>query len=84
VLPQSGEGGNKSPRLAPTVALSGRGFSLLNLTVLRSKYWRENAVIARKGGRVMSSKEFREFADECIHWAKTARRDREKLGSALQ
>ena len=26
----------------------------------------------------MSSKKFREFADECMHWAKTARSDREK------
>ena len=26
----------------------------------------------------MSSKEYREFADECLHWAKTARSDREK------
>ena len=26
----------------------------------------------------MSSKEYREFADECMHWAKTARSDREK------
>ena len=26
----------------------------------------------------MSSKQYREFADECIHWAKTARSDREK------
>ena len=25
----------------------------------------------------MSSKEYREFADECLHWAKTARSDRE-------
>jgi hypothetical protein len=30
------------------------------------------------GSRVMSSKEYREFADECLHWAKTARSDREK------
>jgi hypothetical protein len=26
----------------------------------------------------MSSKEYREFADECMHWAKTARSDRQK------
>jgi hypothetical protein len=26
----------------------------------------------------VSSKEYREFADECMHWAKTARSDREK------
>ena len=26
----------------------------------------------------MSSKEYREFADECLHWAKTARSNREK------
>ena len=26
----------------------------------------------------MSSKEYREFADECMRWAKTARNDREK------
>jgi hypothetical protein len=26
----------------------------------------------------MSLKEYREFADECTHWAKTARSDREK------
>jgi hypothetical protein len=26
----------------------------------------------------VSSKQYREFADECIHWAKTARSDREK------
>jgi hypothetical protein len=26
----------------------------------------------------MSSKEYREFADECMHWAMTARSDREK------
>jgi len=26
----------------------------------------------------VSSKEYREFADECLHWAKTARSDREK------
>jgi hypothetical protein len=26
----------------------------------------------------MSSKKYREFADECLDWAKTARSDREK------
>ncbi len=26
----------------------------------------------------MSSKQYREFADECMHWAKTARSDKEK------
>jgi hypothetical protein len=26
----------------------------------------------------VSSKQYREFADECMHWAKTARSDREK------
>jgi hypothetical protein len=26
----------------------------------------------------MPSKEYREFADECMHWAKTAHSDREK------
>jgi hypothetical protein len=26
----------------------------------------------------MSSKEYREFADECLYWAKAARSDREK------
>jgi hypothetical protein len=26
----------------------------------------------------MSSKKYREFVDECMHWAKTARSDREK------
>jgi hypothetical protein len=34
--------------------------------------------IARMGDRVVSSKEYREFADECMRWAKTARSDREK------
>jgi len=28
--------------------------------------------------RVVSAKEYREFADECMGWAKTARSDRER------
>jgi hypothetical protein len=30
------------------------------------------------GGRVILSKEYREYADECLGWAKTARSDRER------
>jgi hypothetical protein len=30
------------------------------------------------GGRVLSSQEFRDFANECLDWAKTARSDSER------
>ena len=53
--------------------------SLLILTVLASNNSSEiRQFIARMGSRVVSSKEYREFADECMDWAKTARSDREK------
>jgi hypothetical protein len=32
----------------------------------------------RKWERVMSAKNFREYADECLGWAKTAKSDKER------
>jgi hypothetical protein len=31
-----------------------------------------------RGGVAVSAKQYREFADECLGWAKTARSDRER------
>jgi hypothetical protein len=51
---------------------------LLILTVLASNNWPEIRQFIARMGAASSSKEYREFADECMHWAKTARSDREK------
>jgi hypothetical protein len=63
----------------------GKSYAPLSVQILLSLRCcpesKQPSISAEWGRRVMSSKEYREFADECMHWAKTARSDRESASS---